>query len=81
MTRDEALKALEELVRTVTGRKDVALTPTSDLKADGILDSADLLVFFMELDSALGLGVPEDADLQMDGWYSVARLLAELEKK
>lgn len=73
MTPKDALQILQDLARKVTG-KDVTLTLETDLKKDGILDSVDALVFFMELDTAAGLSVPETADLVAEGYYSVAKL-------
>lgn len=79
MTTQEALKALETLTHKVTN-KNVVLSLETDLKKDGILDSVDTLVFFLDLDVELGVSVPETADLAAEGYYSVAKLVALLEK-
>ncbi len=75
MTQEDGLKALNRIIFNVTG-KTVSLSPEMDLKQSEILDSVDALVFFMELENTLGVSIPEQVDLEAEGYYSVKKLLS-----
>lgn len=77
MTEHEALKIITRLVHKVSG-KDVDVSADHDLRDDNLLDSLDILVFFMELEKETGLAVPETERLVEEGWYKVGKLCAEL---
>ena len=59
----------------------MAVSPDQDLRDDDLLDSLDILVFFMELEKETGVAVPETETLVEEGWYKVDKLCAELMKK
>lgn len=70
---------IAQLVHKVSGRE-VTVSLGQDLR-DDLLDSLDILVFFMELEKETGIAVPETETLVEDGWYKVDRLCAEIMKK
>lgn len=77
MTEQEALKIVSELIHKVSG-KTVEIRPEQDLRADNLLDSLDILVFFMELEKETGMSIPETATLVQEEWYSIRKLCQEL---
>ena len=79
MAEQEALEIIAQLVHKVSGRE-VTVSLGQDLR-DDLLDSLDILVFFMELEKETGIAVPETETLVEDVWYKVDRLCAEIMKK
>ena len=77
MTEQEALATLERLVSSVTN-KPASLALGMDLRRDNVLDSVDSLIFFMELENATGVSVPETVDLVTEGYYQVSKLVGLL---
>lgn len=78
MTEQEALKTVSELIHKVSG-KTMEIRLEQDLRADNLLDSLDILVFFMEFEKETGISVPETAALvQQEEWYTVRKLCQEL---
>ena len=77
MSEQEALRVITRLIHKVSG-KNVDVSADHDLRDDNLLDSLDILVFFMELEKETGLAVPETETLVEEGWYNVGKLCAEL---
>lgn len=77
MTKQEALEKVQALVQQVS-EKPVELSFEQDLRRDKLLDSLGSFVFFMELEKATGLSIPEVESLLEGGWYSVDKICTEL---
>lgn len=73
MTEKNALQIITRLVNKVSG-KDIEILIDQDLRKDEILDSLDILVFFMELEKETGIVVPDTSILVKEGWYKVSNL-------
>lgn len=73
----ESLQIITHLVHKVSG-KDIEISINQDLRKDEILDSLDLLVFFMELEKETGIVVPDTPVLVKDGWYKVSKICFEI---
>jgi acyl carrier protein len=79
MNREEAMRAIEEALKKVL-KKEVAVSPETDLIAEEILDSLDGMTFAMEIEDASGKKFPEDLDLVEAGYYKVENLIEFLTK-
>lgn len=77
ITHTEALNKLTALIEKISGKKqDISME--TNLRKDNILDSLDMLIFFMELENDTGISVPETETLISEDWYSVKKLCDEL---
>ncbi|HEV7868197.1 MAG TPA: acyl carrier protein [Chthoniobacteraceae bacterium] len=76
MTSDEALALIHQALATAL-EKDVAVTPQTDLFADGILDSLDTMIFFLNLEELSGAKFP-DKNLVEAGYNKVSRIIEHL---
>lgn len=77
MTELEALNQITWLIEKVSGKKK-EISANTDLRKDNILDSLDMLIFFMELENSSGVRVPDTDKLIAENWYSVEKLCNEL---
>lgn len=77
MNEKNALILLNEIVNSVA-KKTIVLTPDKDLRRDNILDSLDMLIFFMELENRTGISIPDAGTLVSEGWYNVKYLCAKV---
>lgn len=80
MTDSEALDLITSLIEKVSGKKK-EISANTDLRKDNILDSLDMLIFFMELENSSGVRVPDTEKLIAENWYSVEKLCEELKSK
>ncbi len=55
--------------------KSVEIDESTDLKKDNILDSLDSMMFFMAFEEKFGITIPEDVNLEEQGYFSVEKLL------
>jgi len=79
MTEFEALSKLKDIICKVSG-KNIQIDINQDLRNDNILDSLDILLFFMELEKESGISIPETEELIQNGWYNIRKLCDELIK-
>ncbi len=77
MTEKDALDIITGLVEKVSGKRKTVLLD-SDLRKDNILDSLDILIFFMEFENMTGIAIPETETLISENWFSVYKLCQEL---
>lgn len=77
MNEKEALEIIRGLVHRVSG-KDIEIVPHYDLRRDEILDSLDILIFFMELEKQTGVSIPDTSILIKDGWYQISKICKEI---
>jgi acyl carrier protein len=77
MDKSKALEHINAALRTATKDPKVSARPGSDLRAEGILDSLDALVFLMELGTSTGKQFPEK-DPEEQGFFKVDKLVEYL---
>ncbi|HEY0837422.1 MAG TPA: phosphopantetheine-binding protein [Azospirillum sp.] len=74
MTPDTAFACIKGALEKAI-KRDVAITPETDLIEEGIVDSLEGMSFIMELETMSGKTVPEDGDLVELGFYKVDFLI------
>lgn len=79
MTEHEALGIITDIIYKVSG-KNVHIELDQDLRNEGLLDSLDILLFFMELEKKTGISIPETEELIQGGWYNTRKLCKEIGK-
>ncbi len=61
--------------------KSIEIDENTDLKKDNILDSLDSMMFFMAFEEKFGVAIPEDVNLEEQGYFSVKKLLQLIDDK
>ncbi|MBR3674468.1 MAG: hypothetical protein IKN65_09415 [Clostridia bacterium] len=76
------LDALEIVNRSASKvlKKNINLSFESNIKNENIFDSFDIMLFFIELEDATGLVVPDNDELFKNDWYSVEKICREIVK-
>ncbi len=74
------ISRLNDVINSVTN-KTVTITAETDLLNEAILDSLDAMVFFMALEETFNIEIPEDDDLQEQGYFKIQVLLDMIEQK
>lgn len=72
-TEEEALALLNNIASGIL-EKDIQISIDADLRKDGILDSMQMLILFMEIENATGWSIPDTDILIQENWYNVRNL-------